>query len=70
MEEYADATVTVLNYIPVPNGTEHDGKVLSFCYKRARKVAEIAAYLGMSDSTYLRNQVLENLTNPEMVDEN
>lgn len=60
----------MLNYIPVPNGTEFDGKVLSFCYKRTRKVADIAAYLCMSDSTYLRKKVLENLTNPEMVDEN
>ena len=41
--------------------TEHDVKVLSFCYLKAHKVSEIAEYLGMSDSTYLRKQVLENL---------
>lgn len=60
-EGVLDATITILTFIPAPNGTEHDEKVLSFCYKKARKVAEIAAYLGLSDSTYLRKQVLENL---------
>ena len=48
-------------FIPVPNGTEHDEKVLSFCYRRAHKSAEIAKFLGISDSTYFRKQVLENL---------
>jgi predicted HTH transcriptional regulator len=46
---------------PIKNGTEHDEKVLSFCYYHARKVSEIADYLGMADSSYLRKQVLENL---------
>lgn len=50
-----------LQFAPVSNGTEHDEKVLSFCYYRPRKVAEIAEYLGISNSTYLRKQVLGNL---------
>lgn len=56
-----DSKIPVLEFAPVPNGTEMDEKVLSFCYYQARKVAEIAEYLKVSDSTYLRKQVLGNL---------
>ena len=56
-----DAMLPVLSFVPVPNGTELDGKVLSFCYLKAHKVSEIAAHLGISDSTYLRKHVLENM---------
>lgn len=47
--------------IPVPDRTELDEKVLSFYYHKPHKVLEIAEYLGISDSTYLRKQVLENM---------
>ena len=56
-----DSSIPELDYVPVPNGTELDGKVLSFCYYKARKVLEIAEYLGVSNSTYLRRKVLQNL---------
>lgn len=56
-----DEQFPVLSYAPIPNGTEHDEKVLSYCYYNARKVSEIADILGLSDSTYLRKQILENL---------
>ena len=56
-----DETIPVLNFAPVPGGTELDGRVLSFCYLKARKVSEIAGYLGISDSTYLRKRILGNL---------
>jgi hypothetical protein len=56
-----DSNIPVLTFVPVPNGTDYDDKVLSFCYYQAHKVSEIAEYLGISDSTYLRKQVLENL---------
>lgn len=56
-----DETLPILNFVPVPNGTELDGKVLSFCYSKAHKVSEIAGHLGISDSTYLRKQILENM---------
>jgi DNA-binding IclR family transcriptional regulator len=56
-----DGRIPVLTFVPVPGGTEHDGKVLSFCYYQSRKVSEIAEYLGISDSTYFRQQVLGNL---------
>lgn len=51
----------VLVFVPVPNQTAYDEKILSFCYYQARKVSEIAGYLGISDSTYFRKQVLGNL---------
>lgn len=56
-----DEMVPVLSFAPVPGGTELDEKVLSFCYFKARKVSEIAEYLGISDSTYFRKRVLDNL---------
>ena len=48
-------------FMPVPDGTAHDEKVLSFCYNTARKAGEIAEYLELSDSSYFRKKVLENL---------
>lgn len=56
-----DGTSPVLNFVPVPGGTELDGKVLSFCYLKAHKASEIAEYLGISDSTYLRKRILDNM---------
>lgn len=56
-----DDTSPVISFVPVPNGTEQDKKVLAFCYFKARKVSEIAQYLGISDSTYFRTKVLNNL---------
>lgn len=48
-------------FIPIPNGTQHDEKVLSFCYHQARKAGEIAEHLKISNSSYLRKKVLDNL---------
>lgn len=56
-----DSCLPAITFIPVPKGTEHDEKVLSFCYYQAHKVSEIAEFLGVTDSTYLRKQVLANL---------
>lgn len=61
MEGIEDSDIPVLTFVPVSNGTDYDRKVLAFCYYQAHKVSEIAEYLGISDSTYLRKQVLENL---------
>ena len=61
IEGVMDSSVPSLTFVPVANGTGYDDKVLSFCYYQARKVSEIAEYLGISDSTYLRKQVLGNL---------
>ena len=50
-----------LSFVPVPDGTDLDEKVINFCYLNAHKVSEIAEYLGVSDSTYFRKRVLGNL---------
>ena len=60
-EGISEDTELELLYAPVSNGTLHDGKVLSFCYNQAYKAADIASYLGISDSSYLRRKVLQNL---------
>lgn len=56
-----NSSVPVIKFIPVPNGTAFDEKILAFCYYQAHSVSEIAGYLGISDSTYFRKQVLGNL---------
>lgn len=61
VEGVADNNIPVVKFVPAFNGTDYDEKVLSFCYYQARKVSEIAEYLGISDSTYLRKKVLGNL---------
>ncbi len=60
-EGIEDNGIPNLAFTPVPDGTVYDAKILSFCYYQAHKVSEIAEYLGVSDSTYFRKQVLENL---------
>lgn len=61
MDGVEDSNVPVLTFVPVADGTDYDDKVLAFCYYQAHKVSEIAEYLGISDSTYFRKQVLGNL---------
>lgn len=60
----------VVAFAPVPGGTKHDAKVLAYCYPLARKSAEIAAHLGVADSTYLRKKVLDNLTEHGYLEQN
>ena len=54
-----------LIYVPIPNGSKHDERILSFCYNSAKTATEITAYLGISDSTYFRNKILNNLVKNE-----
>ncbi len=61
MDGVEDSNIPVLTFVPVADGTDYDDKVLAFCYYQAHKVSEIAEYLGISDSTYFRKQVLGNL---------
>lgn len=56
-----EGRMPALRFVPVAGGTNFDERVLSFCYYQAHKVSEIAKYLGISDSTYLRKQILGNL---------
>ncbi|MGN0483007.1 MAG: ATP-binding protein [Lachnospiraceae bacterium] len=61
LDGVGDCDTPPLTFVPAENGTDYDERVLSFCYYRAHKVAEIAEFLGISNSTYLRKQVLGNL---------
>ena len=54
-----------LIYVPVPNGSKYDDRILSFCFSNAKTAAEITMYLGVSDSTYFRNKILNNLVENE-----
>lgn len=62
-EGVENSGIPTLLFPPVPNGTVYDAKVLSFCFYQAHKVSEITEYLGVSNSSYFRKQVLENLEN-------
>ncbi len=53
--------IVPLNYVPVAGGTKHDKTILGYCYESARTVKEIAGCLGISDSSYLRKNILANL---------
>lgn len=48
-------------YPAIENGSIHDEKILSFCYKNGHSVNEIAEKLGISPSSYFRKTILQNL---------
>lgn len=56
-----DGRAPAVTFVPVPDGTVYDERVLGFCYQHAHKAAEIADFLGLRDSTYFRKTVLANL---------
>lgn len=45
----------------IENGTRFDLDILVYCEASPRSVKEIAAYLGISDSSFLRKEVIQNL---------
>lgn len=45
----------------IENGSLHDEKILAYCYLKARNTSEIAKHLGVSNSSYLRKTIIENL---------
>ncbi|MBQ6502620.1 MAG: putative DNA binding domain-containing protein [Flexilinea sp.] len=60
-EGVVDNTYPEIVYPPIGNPSKHDEKILSYCYPAARKAQDIAEYLGISNSTYLRKNILQNL---------
>lgn len=56
-----DDTTPHIEYTPVSNGTDYDERVLAYCYEHARKISDIAEYLNLSNSSYLRDVILGNL---------
>lgn len=61
--------IPVLAYVPISNGTTLDEKVVAFCYYKAHSVSEIANYLGIKDSTYLRKRILQNLVDNKYLEQ-
>ena len=60
-EGISDEEVIKLNYPPLENMTKYDDKILSYCYFNHKKVADIAKYLNIANSTYLKNVIVGNL---------
>lgn len=56
-----DDALPHLAYAPVPRGTRHDDQVLRYCFRHSRTAKEITEYLKVSDSSYFRTRVLDNL---------
>jgi len=50
-----------LEYAPAANGSSYDDAILSYCFTGPRRAAEIAAELDITNSTYFRNTILQNL---------
>ena len=61
IEGIEDDDLPNISFVPAKNASDYDEKVLQFCYRKARKASEIADFLGRSDSSYLRKNVLERL---------
>ena len=63
---YADGVssnlIPAIEFTPVPGGSRFDEDILAFCYERARKSSDIADYLGISNSTHLKEKILGTLT--------
>ena len=56
-----ESDVPELVIVPIVNETKYDQKLLAFCFYKAHNVSEIAEFLEVSNSTYLRKQVILNL---------
>lgn len=52
---------SVLLVEPIENPTRFDLAVLSYCYFSEKSIAEITAHLQLSNSTFFRKNVIENL---------
>ena len=50
-----------VEYVPIANGTKFDEQVLSYCFYSFRSALEIAQHIGVSDSSFFRHKVLDNL---------
>ena len=50
-----------LVFVPPKNSSDYDRKILEYCYLQARMASQIAKYLDVTDSTYFRKKILENL---------
>ncbi|MCH4190868.1 MAG: hypothetical protein LKF52_01065 [Butyrivibrio sp.] len=60
-EGITDSGDTRVIFVPVPDETDKDEMVLTFCYYQERKVSKITERPELSDSIYLRKKVIGNL---------
>lgn len=51
------------------NQGKYDNQILLYCYYEARSVKEITDYLGVSNSTFFRKNILNNLTSQQLLEE-
>ncbi len=58
---------TNLIYPPIEKESKYDKQILSYCYAQARSIKEIAANLNISDSSYLRNTIINNLVKQDLL---
>lgn len=62
-----DDSCPKITYMPTAASSKHDEKILSYCYHFAKKAQDIAEYLGISNSTYLRKTILRNLVESKLL---
>lgn len=60
-EGVIDTSYPQVMFVPAKNGSSKDAKILSYCYEKARTASDIAKYLHLSDSSYFRKHILDNL---------
>ena len=46
---------------PISNSGKYDISILAFCYSEKKNVKEITDYLNISNSTFFRKSILNNL---------
>lgn len=56
-------------YVEMALQGKNDLRVLSYCFNNPRKVSEIAKFVGVSPSTYFRNNVIDRLVKQGLLNE-
>lgn len=51
----------VIDFISLEKVSDYDRKILTYCHYGVQKPNDIAAYIGISDSSYFRKQILAGL---------
>lgn len=64
-----DSDIPALEFIPPLRGSEYDKSILGFCFSGWKRISEIAAFLGVSDSSYLRKRIIANLKEAGLLEE-
>lgn len=64
------ATAEAFDFAPIADETKHDRPILMFCLGLGHSAAEIAKQLGISNSTYLRNNIIGKLVKQDFLLEN